>query len=261
MAETRTEKKQGTLSQNDRLEAVREFRERYNFSPNAEELIAANNAQFSRAATEAGLMPIDHNATAELDLDKLQKETLVVAGVKASEIGEVVSAAVRGNAISVVVQMPDGRIHKDVVPANDRYVAPRETPAEAASRQMAITNTEMLAEIDRMREETAAELANIRLESEQKLAEAIERLQQEQADAVGDAVKDAEKAQEQAAKDAAKAQAPVSAGDSSTEKDGQSQKTRTGGSSRKRSGSRSKSSSSGSSGGSSGSSGGSDSES
>lgn len=177
------------LKQNDRQAAIKEFRENYRINPNAEELIQANNSGYSAALREASLTPIDEVATKKLQdagVHKLADKT-TVGGYAVSDIGEPIVAAVRGNAIVVGIKTPDGRIAKEVIPANDRYEAPRETPSEAAARAVAMSNVELTAEVQSLREELAAELTELRRERENAAGEKIAEAQASVAERVGEA--------------------------------------------------------------------------
>lgn len=190
--------------QNDRQAAIEEFRQNYRISPNAEELIAANNASYSAALREASLTPLDEKATAELDVDKLASKT-TVSGSKVSDLGEPMSAAVRGNAIVVVVKRDDGRLVKEVVPANDKYVAPRETPSEAMANAQVLTTAELTEEVFKLRQELAAELAELRREKEleygSKIADAQEEIGSKAEEAAKEALKEQKKADKEGAKE------------------------------------------------------------
>lgn len=91
---------------------------------NAEKLIEANAARYTRAMREAALLPIDEEATAELDPAKVAK----AVGCDAEDIA---AFAVRGHYVSVVLDQ-DGAITKTAVPldsveAGEAYTAPIET--------------------------------------------------------------------------------------------------------------------------------------
>lgn len=211
--------KAGTVTQNDRLAAIEEFRREYNISPNAEQLIAANNSQLSAATREAQLLGIDHVATAELDMEWLAGQT-TVSGTKVSDLGTLLAAAVRGNAISVVVELPDGRTYKDVVPYSDDYVAPREPAHLAAAREQARADADTQVEIARLREEMAADLAEHKASLEAQVAEQMEKLQGAMSERIASATEDAVEAEEKAA------ETPVTArgvGDASESRGGVSQ--------------------------------------
>lgn len=177
-------------------DARREFLERYGTlnpdipTTNAEELIRAHNASQSRAVSQASLLPVNGEATAELDLDNVGEE----AG------GNVIAAAVRGNAIVAVVEDETGRTYKTVVPANDKYVAPAEDPAEAAAMEQAKADIDLQAELARQRAEFDQKIAEMRAEFEEKLGETAQEKQQEASERVAEAAEEAAKQQEEAAK-------------------------------------------------------------
>lgn len=165
-------------------DARREFLERHGTlnpdipTTNAEELIKVHSASQSRAVQKASLLPIDNEATADLDLADL--------GEKAG--GNVVAAAVRGNAIVAVIEDEYGRTFKTVVPANDRYVAPEETAEDLTLRDAAMADLSLQAEISRLREEHESELAKLRAEFSEKMASEVASLREElQSDVQGKA--------------------------------------------------------------------------
>ena len=183
-----------TLSQADRQAAIAEFRQSYGFSPNVEELVRANNLATTQAVREASLLPADQAATDELDLADLEGKT-TVSGITPSEVGKVIAAAQRGDAIVVVVEMADGRTLKDVIPASDSYTAPQEPAAVVAARAQQSADAEMAARVQELREEMAVELAKLRTEMEVKQGEEITKLQEESGEKVTAAVEEAEKAE------------------------------------------------------------------
>lgn len=151
---------------------------------NAEDLIRAHHAAQSRAVQKASLLPLDTEATAELDLDEIQ-----------SELGgddEVLAAAVRGNAIVAVVADQNGRTYKTVLPANDRYVPPEEDVVEVETTK---AQADFQAEIAKLRAEHEAELAEVRAEHDEKLAKEIAKLREEILGGLGDRIESAQKEQ------------------------------------------------------------------
>ena len=182
------------LSQSDRQAAVQEFQEHHALRPNAEELISANSAGFSSALRAAQYESIDAEATDELDLEEIGGMT-TVSGQTVSDVGKPVGASVRGNAIVVLVIQPDGRSTKLVVPANDDYEAPVETPAEAAQQAIALSNVELTKQVQELRDEMAAELAELRAEREAATGEAVTAAQEEMAEKAAAAAEEAEAAE------------------------------------------------------------------
>lgn len=208
----------GASTQNDRLNAIAEFRETYNLAPNAEDLIAQQQFAQSAAVRQAALLPIDHDATGDLDMAALASET-TVSGSKVSDLGKLKSAAVRGDAISVVIETADGRLIKDVVPGTEDYVAPRE-PAHLAAQRARVESES----------NASAEVADLRAEMEQRLAEVVDDFsaqlvakQAEIEETASEAAADAAEAAEEAEAEAASGNAGTGTGDSSEEK-GPSQK-------------------------------------
>jgi hypothetical protein len=168
-------------------QAAREFAAEYGASGNAEELIRAHKASISPEVSAASLRAVNNEATAELDLDSLAKK----AGVE-----EVVAAAVRGNAIVYVDQ--DGR--KGVLPANDRYRAPKESPADAVVREQSAADLEMQDAVTQHRAKLAQQLAEEKERLDAEVAEELQKLREDHAKRIADAAKDAEKEAEKAAK-------------------------------------------------------------
>jgi len=183
------------LSPSDREAVVQEFQQHHALRPNAEELISANATGFSSALRAAQYESIDAEATEELDLGEVGGMT-AVTGETVSDVGEPISAAVRGNAIIVVVVQPDGRSTKLVVPANDDYKAPTETPAEAVQRAQAMSNVELTKEITELRDQMAVELAELRAEREATVGEAVSAKSEELKERAAEAAAEAEEAQE-----------------------------------------------------------------
>ena len=192
------------LTQADRQAAIAEFRQSYGFSPNVEELIRANNLALSQATTEASLLPVDQEATAELDYGDLEGKT-TVGGITPSDAGKVVAAAVRGDAIIVVIETPDGRKFKDVIPANDRYTAPKEPAAAVLARAQQEQDAEVARRVQELRDEMAVEIAKLRAELAAKQGEEIAKAQEEAGEKVTAAAEEAEKAEAEAEEEAAPA--------------------------------------------------------
>lgn len=88
---------------NDAQTAAHELADRFGSGAgNAEELIVAHDAARPRELVAASMKPLDEEATAELELDKLKGPN-----------GEpVVSASVRGGEVIVAYEDEDGRLHK-----------------------------------------------------------------------------------------------------------------------------------------------------
>ena len=152
---------------------------------------------------------MDEEATAELDLADVAGMT-TVGGATVSDLGEVRAATQRGNAIVVAILRSDGRTVKDIVPANDQYVAPRETPVEAAARQSTLSNVELTQEVWKLREELAAELAELRAERGAEVGETLVEKQEEAAEAAAEASEEAAKAEAEAGEQAEAKAAPKS---------------------------------------------------
>ena len=196
-------------------DARKEFLERYGTlnpdipTTNAEELIRAHNASQSKAVAQASLLPQDNEATAELDLEDLSDD----AG------GNVLAAAVRGNAIVAVVEDANGRTFKTVLPANDKYKPPAEDPADAAQMEQAKADIDLQAELARQRAEFDEKIAEMRAEFEQKLGETAAEKQEEASERVAAAAEEAEKAQTEAAEETRGAEtAPAEGGGAKTRK-------------------------------------------
>jgi len=92
--------------------AGQELKARTGVVPNAEALIAANQARFSRELQAASKRPIDMKATDEMDEDEAK-------GYLEDE-GEVVSYAVRGPFVVVVYEDENGVLHKSAHPFKGR---------------------------------------------------------------------------------------------------------------------------------------------
>lgn len=91
-------------------EARREFEEEHGVEAgNAEFIIKANKARFSRELRKASLLPLDVVATTALDLDKVNSKV----------DGELKSAAVRGPYVVAVVADDKGVTSKTVLAAED----------------------------------------------------------------------------------------------------------------------------------------------
>jgi len=188
--------KESTLSQNDRQAAIDEFRATHRISPNAEELIAANNASYSSALREASYLPVDEDKTDALEVESLGSKT-TVSGKKVSDIGTPLSAAVRGHAVVVVIEQPDGNVVKEVIPHSKHYVAPKETPAEAAVRQTAMSNAALTKEVEELRGEMAAKLAELEQKYSAEAGKRISKAQSEADAAVAEAHDEAAKEAEE----------------------------------------------------------------
>jgi len=76
---------------------------------NADVLIQANAARFTRELRAAGLLPVDEAATEALDVSKLA----VAVG---ADGGQVISYTVRGNYATAVIESATGAIRKTAVP-------------------------------------------------------------------------------------------------------------------------------------------------
>jgi hypothetical protein len=210
-----------TLTQNDRQAAIQEFRQSYGVSPNVESLIRANSLALSQAVREASYLPIDHKATDELSLDELSGKT-TVGGSSVGDLGTVVAAAQRGHAIVVVIQDKTGRLIKDVIPADDSYVAPKEPAAMAAARAQQEADSEIDRRVQELRDDMAVQIAELRQQINAQQGEEIAKLQEES----GEKVQQAAQAAEEAAQEEQQAETPMQAGDSSDEAEGTSQATR-----------------------------------
>lgn len=151
--------------------AAQDFRDAYGVYGNAEELIRAHMAAQDPAVKKASLLPVDSEATAELDLDKLTND---VEGD-----GEVVAAAVRGNAIVCVVEDEGGRTYKTVLPADDSY-APPAADSNSAIREAAKLDVEHRDKLAALRAEQAQQLADERERLDEEFAAEAAKLREEQ---------------------------------------------------------------------------------
>lgn len=133
----------------------------YGIHANAQEMIDAHRRSISPAYRKAALLPVDEEATAEVleDLDALREKFGLADDV------QVLTAAVRGNALVAAVEYPSGVIEKVVTGANSKYVPPKLTPEQEADAERSAADAEV-----------ARQVALLRAEFEQQLAEARDDL-------------------------------------------------------------------------------------
>lgn len=166
-------------------EHVRNFTGQYGVHPNAEALLAAHRANLDPALEAASGKQIDGDATAKLDLSKIEPE----------RGGVILSASVRGNAIVYVAEGEDGRTYKGMAPYNKSYAPPAEDPNEAAGRAAMRKETEYshIAAVVNMNVE--AEVEAFRAKLNEQAAEVLAKARE---DLNEDAVKAAEEARSEA---------------------------------------------------------------
>lgn len=205
-----------TSTQNDRQAALAEFQSQYQIAPNAEGMIRANSLQWTLALREASLLSVNEDETAALDYDDLEEMT-TVTGATVGDIGRVVDATVRGNAIVVLIEDDKGRITKEVVPANGSYVAPREPAHMVAAREQAAQDVRLDALAAELRADFASQMDDLRAEFEQNTAgPAVAEHQEQAAEAVAEAREKAEEQAEEERKAAEKKPSGSSSGGSSS---------------------------------------------
>lgn len=170
------------MARGNDTDAHREFAETYGISGNAEELINANRARRNTTVQAASNLPVDEEASADLDL----------TSIDAPDGAEVVDAKVRGRYVSYVYLGPRGTLEHDAVvrddiPKGQQKLAREHAGERSVEDAVAAVNAERDAEMARVRAEHAAAI-------EEATAKARE-----------DATKAAQKAAQKLDADAAKA--------------------------------------------------------
>lgn len=179
---------------NDSIDAARELSERFKTTGNAEDLIAAQRAKRSRTVRNASLRPVDEEATAKLDYDKVAE-----AG-EAS--GEIIDAKVRDGFVVFIEMFPDGRTRKGAYALEDsaaerrqrraRELAPHANLATSAvaanAASEAEAESESEAEKQRAKSQAEAQKAAAKAREEakkfaQKQAEEAEKAEEKASDA------------------------------------------------------------------------------
>jgi hypothetical protein len=96
---------------NDSAAALADLRGEYGqYGVNAEDLVAASRAALTPEQRAASLLPVNQEATKELDLDKVDAKV---------DDGTVLDASVRGAWVVVVAENDNGRTFKMVFPHSD----------------------------------------------------------------------------------------------------------------------------------------------
>lgn len=178
---------------NDASAATQEFVGQYGVHPNAEALVNAHRAASDPALERAQMTAIDAEKTAELDLSEIEAE----------QGGEVLDAAVRGNAIVYVAEGEDGRTYKGILPHSDKYKAPAGSAQANAERAALQGDVELARKGAEIQAKIDAEVEEARAAASEKYGQELQEFQQEQAEKAAEAAEVAQAEAEEAEKGAA----------------------------------------------------------
>lgn len=159
----------------------------YGAHSNAQELIEHHRRSISPALQKASLLPIDEEATAEAREDV---QATAEGKFDLPDGAKVLDVAVRGNALIAAIEHPSGVIEKLVTGWNDKYVAPKLTPEQEADAAKSASDAEIARQVARLRAEFDQALAEARDDLSAELADEMAKLREANAPAPTDSNSD-----------------------------------------------------------------------
>ena len=173
--------------------------EQYGVHPNAQALIDAHRASRDPGVLRAGMTQINPEATDEANAD-----LEATAGKFENATGDLVNAAVRGNAlIGVFLDPVTGEYSKAVAPWSDAYKPPVISQEAAEERAAYLREEHVRVETEKLRIEADDKIAEARAAEDARIAEALTQINEEADAKLAEAKASAAAAAEQARQDKA----------------------------------------------------------
>jgi hypothetical protein len=158
-------------------------------SGNAEQLIELNQLRYSEALLTANQLPLDVEATAELD------RSAVASAAGLDDEKAVLDYAVRGDFCTFVALAPDGRTYKAVLEFADGSLSDVD-PSQDPQRARVAAQVQAAREVIEAQDEAAKIIAEAQQKANELVAQAAQQGQENVAEASGQAAEEQQQEQE-----------------------------------------------------------------